>query len=395
MGQKSEALMAGLCSRKFSRLRPKKAGGQDICHQLVEFERRARTLSEHNEIINAPDNELNLPSENDKVLNINSNDTRIDFRNVLASLIHIVDMSKIISSIETATQYVVDVPVQYQEDLKNNLLEINQNSKTKVMWPTIVKRLKNNKKEFVDNLPIHEEKILQGNPMHEISTGMQMMHLQQQVAELTQLVKDAYEAILLIDEELKADKIGLLNAGYEGIQHALQHEGEQQLHELIVAQAQLREAKNRIGEVLKTRIDAFSPVEKNQLFRIGLMVFDKNYNQKKDDAYHKIQDYFYLYLRAVQLHAASFTLVGDTKVAEQIYNDAKDFIRSLNLSSIESIRYIHQNVPDSDFFFPNVVEKIEQEKQLCLEEAKPYDFVEISFTGEELLEVYNDGEREA
>ena len=69
-------------------------------------------MSEHNEIINAPDNDLNLPSENDKVLNINSNDTRIDFRNVLASLIHIVDMSKIISSIETATQYVVDVPVQ-------------------------------------------------------------------------------------------------------------------------------------------------------------------------------------------------------------------------------------------------------------------------------------------
>ena len=92
---------------------------------------------------------------------------------------------------------------------------------------------------YNNNLPIHEEKILQGNPMHEISTGMQMMHLQQQVAELTQLVKDAYEAILLIDEELKADKIGLLNAGYEGIQHALQHEGEQQLHELIVAQAQL------------------------------------------------------------------------------------------------------------------------------------------------------------
>lgn len=352
-------------------------------------------MSEHNEIINAPDNELNLPSENDKVLNINSNDTRIDFRNVLASLIHIADISNILRSIKTATQYIVDVPVEYQDALKDNLVQINQNSKNKKMWPTLVRVTSDNKKEFVANLPIHEEELVQGNPMHEISTGMQMMNLQQQIAELTQLVKDAYEAVLRIEEGQKDDRVGLLKSGYEGVQHALQHEGVQQLNELIAAQAQLREAKNRIGEVLKSRLDAFSPVEKNQLLRIGIMVFDQNYNQKKDADYHRIQDYFYLYLRAVQLHAASFTVVGDTKVAEQIYNDAKDFIRSLSFSSIESIRYIHQDVPDSDFFFPNVVEKIEQEKQLCLEEAKPYDFVEISFTGEELLEVYNDGEREA
>ena len=145
-------------------------------------------MSEHNEIINAPDNELNLPSENDKVLNINSNDTRIDFRNVLASLIHIADISNILRSIKTATQYIVDVPVEYQDALKDNLVQINQNSKNKKMWPTLVRVTSDNKKEFVANLPIHEEELVQGNPMHEISTGMQMMNLQQQIAELTQLV---------------------------------------------------------------------------------------------------------------------------------------------------------------------------------------------------------------
>ena len=346
-----------------------------------------------NELINPSNEKTNLPAETDKVLTIDSKSRTSDYRNSLIRLVQYADMTNIVSSIQRTSQYVVDVPLQFQEAFNKGIIEINQNAKNGKLWPTLVRKLDNGKKEFVANLPIHQESMVQGNPMHELSTGIQMMQLQQQLADLTQLVKDVYEAVIRVEEGQRDDRVGLLKSGYEGVQHALLHDGDQRQAELIEARGQIREAKNQIGEVLKSRLAAFKPVHKNQIVRFGILMFDTQYDAKKDAEYHRIQDYFELYLRAVQLHAASFAAVNDTKLAEEIYSEAREFIASLDFSKLATIRNIHKNTPESDYFFPTALTTIEAEKAICLDEAKPYDYVEFSFTGDELLEVIEDGEK--
>ena len=91
------------------------------------------------------------------------------------------------------------------------------------------------------------------------------------------------------------------------------------------------------------------------------------------------------------MHAVSFAAVGDIILAEKIYNDAYEKIASLDFSALATIRYIHSDAPESDFFYTTAAQIIENEKNICLEKAKPYDYIELLFTGEELMEVMENG----
>lgn len=44
-----------------------------------------------------------------------------------------------------------------------------------------------------------------------------------------------------------------------------------------------------------------------------------------------------------------------------------------------------------DWFFNHAVEYVEVEKAPCLESAKKYDYIQVTVTGDELLEVAQDG----
>lgn len=338
------------------------------------------------EIIKNPNNALSAPEEQHHVLKLGQATEGIDFKGVLARLVQYADMGRILSGIEKASQYVVEVPLQHEAAFRKGLLEINQNKHTGKLYPTLVKRLANGKKEFVDNLPIRQQDFIQGNPMYELASGMQTMYLQQQLAQLTQLVKDTFEAVQRIERGQTNDRVGLLRSGYEGVQLALTHEGKQRQREIELAREQIREAKGRIGEELNSRIENFKSISPYPVARIFRQVFDDGYLDNADQEYNTIQKYYALYLYATQMLASSYTLYYDAVAAEKTYDLSAEFIRSLDFSKVASIRHIHPNAIAEDLFFLNAEQYLLAEKAVCLEQVRAYECIEVNVSGTELLE---------
>lgn len=61
---------------------------------------------------------------------------------------------------------------------------------------------------------------------------------------------------------------------------------------------------------------------------------------------------------------------------------------SIDFGKVKSIGNVHRDLGDMFYAYP--VDFISTEKNICLEEAKGYDYVALEVSGEKLLEVLSD-----
>ena len=182
-------------------------------------------------------------------------------------------------------------------------------------------------------MTIKPEELVQGNPIHDVSMNMQMMAMQQQLAKLTELVQDTYEAVKRIEQDQTDDRVGKLRAGKEGMEQAILIADPVQRRIAIGnAQQLLLEARGQIGETLKSKIQSFPSIPKSLVQQFFGRLSSSSYFSSKDAAFDAIQEYFQLYLLATKLLADSYYYLGETKAAEKTYRDALTFVKSLDFT---------------------------------------------------------------
>lgn len=262
-------------------------------------------------------------------------------------------------------------------------------------WATIVEKLPGGKNKFIANCPIKEEAFYHGNPFQDASASLANLQLQRQMADLAQLIGEAYDAILRVEAGQKADRVGQLIAGRDGIVHALKmKDGESRRTAIVVARGHLQEAQGKIGEVFKQKVESFKTVSKSVIVRFFIECTHNSYLDKCDDEYNAILEYYELYLQATELIAQSFIISNETDSAASVYDTCRQFLAGLDFSKIQTVLYAHPKKTKEDLFFYQAAACVVQSKNLCLEAAKPYDFIEIPLEGKELLEVLHNGRQE-
>ena len=90
--------------------------------------------------------------------------------------------------------------------------------------------------------------------------------------------------------------------------------------------------------------------------------------------------------------AASYAMCGNLETAEQTFRLSETTIRSIDFSKVKTIGYQHKGL--SNMFYNTPIGYIAAEREVCMEEAKQYDYVAIEVSGEKLLEVLGDGQAE-
>lgn len=328
----------------------------------------------------------------DKTLRLKKDTPRVDFPKTLGDIIRCLDTANVIQNVKRGIEYVVQVPAEYQAGLEAGKYTVLA-GKDGRQWATLYEVLPNGKHSFACNMPIKPEELVQGNPMHDVSMNMQMMAMQQQLAKLTELVQDTYEAVKRIEQGQTDDRVGTLRAGKEGMEQAILIEDTEQ-RKIAIGNAQqlLLNARGQIGETLKTKVYSFPAIPKSQIRQFFARLSSGNYFSGKDAAFSSIQDYFELYLLATKLLADSYYYIGETKAAEEVYRHAKNFVRELDFSNVRTLQYIHPNEDLSDTVCELAVPYILAEQAKSVELAKPYDTVELLLTGDEIMEVLENGE---
>ncbi len=340
-----------------------------------------------------PENDDIIPYSTDgKILKLEENTPKIDFKKTFGDIVRCFDTAQIIKNVKRGIEYVVQVPTEYQAGLEAGKYTVLAGKDGK-QWATLYEVLPNGKHCFACNMPIKPEEVVQGNPMHDISANMQMMALQQQIAKLTELVQETYDVVKRIEQGQTDDRVGRLRAGKEGMEQAIVIDNPIQ-RKIAIGNAQqlLLEARGQIGETLKTKVASFPAIPKSQIAQFMGRLSSGSYFSSKDNAFYSIQQYFQLYLLATQLLADSYNYCDESKAAEKAYKDAVSFIQSLDFTNVKTLQNIHRKEDFSDTICEKAVPYILTEQKHSEALAKPYDTIELKMTGDIIMEVLENGE---
>ena len=333
-----------------------------------------------------------IPAEGKK-LYISHDSVGIDFQALLGHVVQCVNMGEILAEIKAGTQYVVQIPAEFQEAYESGEMFIMENMKTGKKWPSLMKIAEDGRHQVVSPLPITEQAIVHGNPVQELANSQHNMLMQQQVAHLTELVERTYRVVEQIKHGQMDDRIGLLEAGKNGLILALSMpDGEERNRQIDSSRQNLLVAQAQIEKTLERRAVEFDPLPKAAAIRFMREFFHSGYLAEKKNDVQEMQEYYDLYLQATKLLAASYAICGNLETAEHTFRLSETTIQAIDFSKVKTIAYQHKAL--TDMFYNAPIGYIEAEREVCMEEAKRYDYVAIEVSGEKLLEVLGDGKTE-
>lgn len=328
-----------------------------------------------------------------KVLNINSATPDVDFKGILNQICQYTNLVDVVDNLKKGTEFVVQIPTEFQAGFEAGKYWIMENSKTGNQWPMLMQLGEDGRNHIVTPLAVKEREFIQGNPARDIAENYHNMYMQQQMSKLLDVVENTYKAVERIEHGQMDDRIGMLEAGRQGIILALaQKDDASRMSRLSIAINNINIAQGQIAETFKRRVHEFEALPKSKVSQFFVELSKTGYFDKKADEYDEIQDYFSLYLDATKMLAGAYAITGDTETAQKVFELAIEKIQDIDYSNLKTIEYMYSI---EEKIYEDSIEYLETEQNICLEDAKTYDCLSIRMTCEELLEVLSGvGEQE-
>lgn len=336
-----------------------------------------------------------IDGDGNKILKVVKSGAGIDLQGTLDRIAQFVNIADIVNTIKKGSQYVVQIPAQFQKQFDAGELLINRNKNTGIEWPALIKKLDNGKQQFVANLPIKEQEFVKGNPFQDIFNSYHNIAMQRQLAKIAMKVEETYEIVKRVELGQQDDRIAWIDAGKKQILLAMTMKDEERKKAYLNAGVQqMLLGKEQVGKAMIRRIEAFKELPRNQVVLFISDLARPGYLEQKDDEVEEIQDCYSMYIEATKMIAAVFAYMGELTAVEQTFGDSVAFLEGVDFSKIKSIEASHKDVNFEDWFFNKPVEYVKAEKRPCLESAKEYDYLQLEVNGEELLEVLQNGREE-
>lgn len=351
-------------------------------------------VKSNNEIVSHKTESVEVEPSFSKVLRIKASASNIDFKGIMNKVCQYVNIADVIDKVKKGAEYVVQIPVELQSGFDTGKYWVMENAKSGKMWPFLMELGEDGKNKIVTPLGIKKEEFLQGNPIADITSSYHNLFIQQQIGEIASLVEATLEVVQRIENGQMDDRIGLLEAGKQGVLLALSQKDESSrtlaIHNAI---NNINIAQNQIFKTFERRIAEFKPLPKTKFGRLlREIASNSSYLNKRDDEYGNIQDYYYLYLQATKMLAGAYVAVGDIENAKRVFDMGIERLKNLDYTNLKTIEYAHKGV-EFEKIYEDATEYLIEEKTVFLKETKNYDCLSISLSGEDLLEVIGDGKK--
>ena len=325
---------------------------------------------------------------------VDSDLPQIPFRQLVNRALQDVNLASVISKIEKGTEYVVKVPLEFKKAYDEGKVFVAQNSETGILRPILAKYNDKGKYEFVSPMEMVERTTTQGrNALQGVADRYQNMAIQQQIAQLSELMEQTHEVVRRIEQGQYDDRIGLLNAGRNQILLALSDPEHIDMDELKAGRNNLQLGCAQIIETVHRRSNEFPKISKSRVMRDLKLFAKSNYYSSLDEEYGKIEDCFGFFLQGTKMLAASYAICGEIEKAKLVFDQAKDKVAQIDFDKVERIGLIHPN--ETDWISNEAPLYLESEKTECLEKARKYDMLTLKVSGEIVLEAFENGREES
>lgn len=111
----------------------------------------------------------NLPEEKvcqayTKVIRSSDSDLKIPFNDVLNKVLGFIDVNDIVKNIQKGSEYVVQIPAEFQKQYESGEYWIMKNSETGKEWPTLVRMGEDGRQKIVTPLSIKKNHLFKEIP---------------------------------------------------------------------------------------------------------------------------------------------------------------------------------------------------------------------------------------
>lgn len=337
----------------------------------------------------------NLPEEKvyqayTKVIHSSDPNLKIPFNDVLDKVLGFINVNDIVENIQKGSEYVVQIPAEFQRQYESGEYWIMKNSETGKEWPTLVRMGEDSRQKIVTPLSIKKESFIQGNPVQDLTQQFQMARLQSTIQEQTQLLETICKGVKHIQNGQMNDRIALIEAGKKEIAFALQR-SESDPHRQTAIEfgiSQLCLGQEQIYAELKLQIEGFDIIPKQKILQLAQGIVHSDYWDRKSEEYNSIVDLFELYRESTKYIAAAHILINEPQVVETVYSDAFAKLKELDYSNVQSIENMYSD-EDYSFFFKKDSKLLKKDKKECIKLSEKYEGLAIEVSGEQLLEAIN------
>lgn len=300
-----------------------------------------------------------------------------------------------IASLNPDDVLVAKVSKEIQDGLKSGIYKWNIRKKDGSTMAQVMRRADDGgwvTKAFAD---LEEKQVHSFDAQHYLLQDMTNLAMQQQLQAIATQLEDIHKSVRSIERGQTDDRFGLITGGVNTLRLAIAGEDKQLMRNALDS---LNNGAGVIQRTIETKAKLFDPIPANVVGRTMRMLTHTsrvNYTEQHEIDYRLFREYIEFYemsQRAVLL--ASYISGGEAAMRTAL-EIRREFLSGLDLSRVETIKWLLPKLSTEDDWLNHKDAYIEREANRFLSFIEDENkTVVIELTGQQLIEVVEDGEQD-
>lgn len=290
--------------------------------------------------------------------------------------------SEAVKVINKETTYIARIPKKLDTKMKMGLLDFMTDKKTGENLGMLVDQ-KHKTRGYVR---------IDEASKADVASNLANIAIQQQLANMTEVINDVRSRIISLQEGHDADLFGSIKGMHQQLLQMRDARNPDTKKQLATnAITILNDVRGRLEvTILNTLCDIESVPDKDRAILIKIAM-NKNFLSDTVEKYDRIEELFGYYVTATQLLGYAYAFLDEPASYEDIFTPSRELVENENLQKLTAAENLYtEKIGETWYKNPeNYLLKIESSSHSLFMESS--DIVEVEVTGEKLLEAIEHG----
>ncbi|EKY28084.1 hypothetical protein [Clostridium celatum] len=294
---------------------------------------------------------------------------------------------KIKDIINPEKAYMAKFPTDILEKMNSGQYDIMKCKDGELLSTIIDKTLPKNK-NIVHQIRLEEVSIGVEEKLKDLSANISNMVLQQQLADLAQMLNQIQKTLIDVKRGQVLDRIALVKSGREKLEQAMKlsdsNEDKKQL--IINAISGLNDGRAKLELYIRDEMEKDIKIPENKLILMFKSLFNNSYYDDIESNFAELEEGINAYFEATNLLAISYEVTNNREAIEEVFKPAKRLIQDSAYKMKALSKVVLNGEVSSLAWYDNeekILSEIDNYSNLKLLQEKKY--ICIEFKGKDLL----------
>lgn len=235
---------------------------------------------------------------------------------------------KIKDIIDPEKSYMAKFPMDIVEKMNSGQYDIMKSKNGELLSTIIDKTLPKNK-NIVHQIRLEEVCIGVEEKIKDLSSNLSNLILQQQLADLAQMLTKIQKTLIDVKRGQVLDRIGLVKSGRQQLEQAMKlSDNNPDKKQLIInAIRGLNDGRAQLELYIRDELRKEMKIPENKLLLMFKSLFNSDYYDQIESNFAELEEGMNAYFEATNLLAVSYEITDNREAIEEVFNPAKMLIQ--------------------------------------------------------------------